>query len=666
MSSRIGYALAVLLLLAGAWFRLWQITTLPAGLHAEEITDIRLAESVKQGNIQVLYDLGGEGREGLYHAGLAMLTGLVGSGLLGYTVLSLWVGMMALAVTYALAARLFGPLVGVLALALLVPNLWLIILSRHITREALLPLLVVAVILALARTLSVYRDRHPRLPENTVFVLLGVLLGVGIYIHPAHLMLVLFSMTFILYRFRSRRELPPSTIAFLLFSLLLMIIIAMPYLITSLRLPGLSGAARVFDGAGVSPITALINSLGGIFFLGDSNAAHNVPGRPLLDLASGLLVLLGLLRTVLQWRESRYALLLLATLVLLPTAVLSAHAPDFPALTPLVPLLGIYFGLGAVALYQSVVPRARALITFGLVVIIGGNVIWAARDLFQIWPGLPEMQTIYSTRYGQLAHYLDQTAGDIPTVICDSQLNDVANDELSGADLMLLMMNRKTAELRFADCGSSLIFVNGGGQQQIILPEPDLLAKMPSYLYNWMTLGEVVAGLPIDSVVRLDVSQTLADTIGRFTTTAPAGFAPDAPGEGGLATPPVRFGGNIAFLGYEQTGEGTYPPGGIVTTITYWRVDGEVPPDLRLFTHILSDPTVIAAQNDTISVDVRQLQSRDIFIQIMFVPLPITTLPGTYTISVGAYTASNDERMPVLDNDQPRGNRLFLGQITVG
>ena len=129
----------------------------------------------------------------------------------------------------------------------------------------------------------------------------------------------------------------------------------------------------------------------------------------------------------------------------------------------------------------------------------------------------------------------------------------------------------------------------------------------------------------------------------------------------------MRFGGNLSFLGYEKDSDQVYSPGGIYTSVTYWRVDGVVPPDLRLFTHILADPaSAPAAQNDTISVkDLRQLQNRDVFIQIIFVPLPSTMPPGMYGISIGAYTTSDGARMPVLLNDVPRGNRLFIGQITV-
>ncbi len=99
---------------------------------------------------------------------------------------------------------------------------------------------------------------------------------------------------------------------------------------------------------------------------------------------------------------------------------------------------------------------------------------------------------------------------------------------------------------------------------------------------------------------------------------------------------------------------------------TYWRVDGVVPPDLRLFTHILADPTSIAAQSDPISVLPETLRPRDIFIQVTYVMLPRSMPLGKYSISVGAYRDTTPQmRLPVLVNGQPHGARLFLGQITV-
>jgi hypothetical protein len=97
-------------------------------------------------------------------------------------------------------------------------------------------------------------------------------------------------------------------------------------------------------------------------------------------------------------------------------------------------------------------------------------------------------------------------------------------------------------------------------------------------------------------------------------------------------------------------------------------VDGPLPPDLRLFTHLLSDPAAIISQQDTISVVPAQLEPRDIFIQISFLTLPSLTPNGQYEMSIGAYQRSDNMRLMAFDGDQPRGSRVFLvaKTITVG
>ena len=60
MSSRVSFVLAVLLLLVGAGLRMWHFSTLPAGMHAGEIVDVQVTETIRQGDIEVFYDLGGQ------------------------------------------------------------------------------------------------------------------------------------------------------------------------------------------------------------------------------------------------------------------------------------------------------------------------------------------------------------------------------------------------------------------------------------------------------------------------------------------------------------------------------------------------------------------------------------------------------------------------------
>lgn len=670
MSSRLSYALAVVFLLLAAFLRMRDLTRLPPGLHQEEITDIRVAETARQGSIEVFYDLGnGEGRESAYHILLAAVTSVVGRGFISYQMFSVWVGLITLALVYALATRLFGPLAGLASLALLTVNMWTILLGREISRESLLPLLITGVLLSLARIFSVYHRDSAGQPSTTPFAALGFLLGLGFYIHPAHFLIVLASMIFIFYMVVTRRTMSRRRLGYLGFALLVMIIVAMPYLISSIRLFHLSGAARVFGNYNIiqnPPWKAFGDSVSGLFFLGDKNPIRNLPTRPLVDLVSGVLLLAGVLVMLRNARRRRFALPLIFTVALLPVAFLTLDSPNFLALTSLLPLIALFFGLGVSTLYASLSHlNARRLMAAALLALLGFNLVWLGRDFYQIWPRQEAVAAVYHNRVSQLAHYLDKTSVTIPTLVCDSP--PASGTDLGSTDLLLLLMNRKQAPLRFADCGTGLVLMNGGERQQIVFPEARMLRAMHPYLQRWVEQGTVLKrdDLPSDGVVEINVERRLADTIGRFMTTAPVAYAPEAPGSSSLAAPPVRLGGNITFLGYERDPVDAYPAGGILTFITYWRVDGVIPPNLRLFTHVLPDPAVIAAQTDTISVNVGSLQNRDIFIQVTFVPLPASMPSGVYNVSIGAYDAYNNVRMGVLDNGAQRGTRLFAGHITV-
>jgi hypothetical protein len=401
--------------------------------------------------------------------------------------------------------------------------------------------------------------------------------------------------------------------------------------------------------------------------LGDAHPSRNLPGRPLVDLVSALLISIGFIISLRYSRQPRFLLPLVFFLVFVPLAFLSADSPNFLLFTPLLPMLALFFGVGVSAVYSSVPATSRPVIGLGLAGLLIFNLMWVGRDLFERWPQDADMQRVYHSRLGRLAHHIDLTAHEIPTVICTYNLRqpDSPHQQLSSVELITqLMMHRRDASLRYVDCGTGMVMADGGEQQQVILPEVNTLASIHPYIQDWLLAGEPQADMPPDSVIMMRVAEPLADTIGLFTTAAPVSYAPEAPGEAEVTFPPVSFAGNITFLGYVPE-SGVYPAGGDVPVITYWRVDGVVPPDLRLFTHVLSDPSVIVAQTDTISVNPEMLQDRDVFIQITFVTLPRSTPDGIYTISMGAYQDRSDMRLDVLYNQQPRGTRLFLRNIEV-
>lgn len=668
MSNRLSYALVVMLLLLAAVLRFVNLATLPPGFSNAEISNIRITETVRQGRVEVFYPLSGEGREGLYQSFLAAATS-TGGGLIGYRIFSVWIGMITLALVYALGRRLYGSLAGLAAVGLLAVGMYPIILSRIVAPETMLPLFVTAVLLALAYSLAVYGESSHFPTRTAAYAALGILLGLGFYLHPISIVVALMSMLFIVTVVFTRRTMSRRTLSYTWFAVVIMIVIATPYVISSLQRPELAAAGRLLvDDPTKSLIDSLMSGLNGWFFVGDSNPQFNLPGRPLIDLVSGLLVIVGLVVALRGWRTSRYALLLMALVFLAPPALLAPGSPNFLAFAPLVPLIALLFGLGVTTIYSSLPANSRVIGAVGLVGLLVFNVVWVSRDL-RAWSQMPEMQVAYNVRLGQLAHYLDRTAASTPTVICTSDLKPQTNPvNLTDTQLLALMMHREDITLRYADCGSALILTGGGSREQIILVEDAGLEGINPYLRSWLDYGEVInqPDLPQDAVIVLDVSEELANHIGAFMTTAPVAYDLQATGEQQVVPPPIRLGGNLAFLGYDRTWADSYAPGDVVPVTTYWRVDGNVPDNLRLFTHILADPITVAAQSDPISVLPEQLRPRDVFIQVSYVMLPRTMPRGlNYGISVGAYESNTQNRLPVFEDEQVRGNRLFVGQINV-
>jgi hypothetical protein len=211
------------------------------------------------------------------------------------------------------------------------------------------------------------------------------------------------------------------------------------------------------------------------------------------------------------------------------------------------------------------------------------------------------------------------------------------------------------------------VFDNGGDQTQQILYTDRTVPTSSEAVEAWLTQGQALdsASIASEAGVTLNAGAALADKIGKFQTTTPYVFAPEVETASPQLAPPVSFENNLTYLGYELP-TFTYRAGDAVTVVTYWRVDGALPPDLTLFTHVLDDPGAPPVANrDTIAVLPAQLQNRDILMQVTTIVLPQTMPRGEYIVSVGAYRTQSGERLRVLDNGQPRGNRLILFNIEV-
>lgn len=672
-NARASYGVALLILLGAVFLRMYNLPVLPPGLNDEEVIDIRWAENARQGDIQVFYDLMGEGREGLYPSVLAIVTSSIGGGTVGYRMLSVWAGLLMMVTVYATARRLYGDLAAIAAMSLLAFGFYPVLLSRQVGREILLALVVASILLTLSLALPVYWRRRGTTTQTSAFAGLGFLVGVSVYIHPEALVIPLFVLIYILYMNFISNRVNRQMLSYIFFASLLALIIAFPYIVSTVRFPELSGVSRLLTGVtgAEAPIfERMARGLLGFGIIGDANPAYNLPGRPLFDPVSVIIIVIGFIATVRNWRRPRYALPLVGIVLTLPFVLLAPDAPFFPSYAALLPILALHFGIGVNAILRRV--SRRSLVSLLVAALMVANFVWTGQSLFVEWVRMPEVYAEYHGYVGQLARWLDTTADDTTTVICAKDItNETLTLQLSNGRLLRLMVNRQQDPSHYVDCSLGFAFPNAGEQtyQTLLL---DVDNPLPPTVQAWIDQGQALQrpDIPPDSIIFMNLESQLADKIGIFTTTAPVTYAPEASAAGDAVTvaPPLPLENNLTFLGYEPLEKPTYAPGEVLTVTTYWRVDGELPSDLKIFIHVQDDPGAVPIANaDVIAIVPDDYTNRDVFMQVVSIPLPEGMPAREYIVSAGAYRDESDERLGVLppDGGTPRGNRFVLFRFNV-
>jgi len=671
-SGRWYLPVAVGLLLVAAFFRLWQLGTVPPGMHAEEIINAQLSERMQQGDIAVIYDDVRPVREGLYYALLAISSALMGRGLILWRLPSVWLTMLALAVTLQLMRRLFGVRVALMTTGLMAVSFWSVWMGRTVQHVALMPLMTVLVIYTLTRA---YQAREAA-QAGLWFTIGGLALGIAQYVHVTAWTLIVLVVAFVVYRAVVDRRDVQRHRGNLIYAFLLMGVICLPLLIFLGRHPGVREPVPI---AAQPNLLAeiperLVTSLAALTLRGDRLPWHNLPGRPVVGPFLALLMILGIGVVLARWRRAPYGLAILWLAIgLLPTTFLPQQ-PDFEYMAVIQPVVFAFPAIGLRTIFQFLRERLKAraallatsAVSATVGILIVGHAAWSYRDYFLIWPTLGDVRLDYQADLGLIAHYLDTSADPTPVSVCSTPV-DRGDDPLAltNAELLGYLMHRQDLPIRYFDCTQSLVLANGGESQRLIFPRGHYYDHLPGPLLIWMRYArdEHVPGIRPDVVMRLDVSREIADYVGAFITTALTAWPPEA-NDPQLATLPVPFGYNITFLGYEIRDD-TVRAADWVELATYWRLDGPPPPELTLFAHMLGSPVVILAQDDELGVQTATLHPRDIFIQHSMIQTPEGTAPGLYTLSVGLYFPHSGQRLPVLEGGIIKADRLFLRPVTV-
>jgi 4-amino-4-deoxy-L-arabinose transferase-like glycosyltransferase len=666
------FAIAVILLIGAAFFRLHQLGTTPPGLQAEELLNAQLSDRMRQGLVSVIYSDVTPAREGLYHALLAASTTLTGRGMIMWRLPSVWLSMLALAATFALMRRLFGERVALMVLGLMAVTFWPVWMSRVVLHITLIPLAATLVGYTFVRAFQASDTGDASL----WFTVGGLALGASQYTHVTAWTLPVIFIGFVVYLWITDRERLKPHLGNVFYALLLAATLNLPLFIFMVRHPGVREPVPVAGQAGlITQIPGrLLSTLAGLVLWGDTLPLHNLPGRPVYGPLIGLLMIVGLGVALRRWRKASYGMTLIWLVVgMLPTAFLP-RKPDFELMAVILPVVFVFPAVGLRAIYQwvgeTISGRARHLalsaISALVAVLVVGNTVSTYRDYFLRWPALAQMQVAYQSEVGALARYLDTSRDPTPVSICSIPANkDAEPFALSNQELLGYLMHRRSLPIRYYDCTQSLVLANGGESQRLIFPRGHYFDHLPGPLLAWMAYAhdEEVPGVGPDVVMRLDVADRLADQVGAFITTAPTAWPPES-GEVRLADLPVSFGANVTFLGYTLR-DSTIQPTDWVELTTYWRLDGPPPDDLTLFAHLLGSPVVVIAQKDSLGPQINTLQTRDVFLQYSMIQTPGGVTPGLYSLSVGMYFPGTNERLPIFENGDVRADRLFLQRIAI-
>ncbi len=691
MNRRIELFLVTGLLVLAAVLRIWDLTRLPPGFNDDELAFIRITETVRQGEVAVYYQIAGtHGRAGMYGVGNMLVTELIGGGLFGYRLFPLWGGLLALALLYRLARRLYGSAVALFALAVMSTNLRAILLARSTTSEAWVPAYVLLVLLLLVMAFHLRREVRFHTPVTLHFALLALVLGASGYLHYTGLVLAPLSLLFFLHLLMTHQPLSRRVWSAGVFVIVLASVIALPYLISTVRHPALSEPDLVWSERPRSVadgIEGVINAVGGIVWQGDSRVTHNLPDAALIGPVMAILLIAGVIAALRRWREPGYLLILLVLMAGLLTDAWVGVDTSFSANLVSLPAIYILPGIGVMAIWDALrvreVRNAARLVTVGILVILAVNVVTLRDHLFNDWPHHDQIDAGYHARLGYLAAYLDHTADDLPVSFCAARLNEPLAVGLTPRQMLRLMMHRETLDIRHSDCRGGIVLINGGAPMRFAFANVDDRAQMPPELSDWLSDAQPipVAGLPAGSVLRVDVEQRVNDSGGYWATFSNAYYMPGENDDLQPVEMPVPFEQNLTFAGYDpRVLEGVRQAGGDpVVLITYWRVDGPLPRDLGIFAHLLSytetEPRALLlepwAEANALDVFPSELKKRDIFAQVSYLWLSENMPPETYALTVGAYVDTVtvlENHLDVLDpalNFQPHGDRLLLGNIIV-
>ena len=626
----------LLILLLALALRVYRLSAIPPGLTHDEANHGREAIGILDGELRYYFPLN-YGSEPLYSYTVAGSMALLGENLLALRLVNVLFGLAAIGATYFWARRAFDRRTALLTAALMAVSFWPLASSRQALRAGMLPFFTVTAVWFF------WRLGGPRFFTRSM---LGFALSIVATLHiylAARVTWLLFPAS-LLYLAVAQREWFRRAWRPALAGLLLAGLLVLPMFVYLANHPAAQTRLEMLDdplgqarGGNLAPL--LHNARDALLAFvwpgyGDQFLAYNIPGRPVLDGATAVFFIIGILAALYRWRQPAHAFVLLwflagvlPSLITGPTANTTRNLAALPAVF-LLPAIG--FG----AVLDGIRPRLRwrtlAPVAAAVWLLFAGAV--SARDYFVRWGESPEVRGAYQQTLVRALAYVDAQHPALSPLIISTVYPGPAHDN---SIALVLAAPRET---RWVDARYALILPGGQDAHALILD-----STPPHPAFQSLLQPRARVALRSDD---LDPGFTLHDV--NSGAIVRAWGAADA----------VNFGDAVRLLEARWLNS-VVTPGATAELLTVWQVNNPArlgpihPPayttETAVFVHLLDAGGDILAQRDALDAPSWSWQPGDVILHVHPMQIPDAIPAGNYAAVVGLYDRPSGARLNVLD-----------------
>ncbi len=615
--------LLLILLVATAVRVVGFITQSPPGPEHDEVANWLIDKSILAGE-HAVYFTQAYGHEAGFHYWQTLFVWLVGDNVLALRAPAALLGVLSVAVTYALNRRLFGRNAALIIAAIIAVLFMPVFYSRLALRAISLPVT--------AGLCACFFWDWLKTGQRKFLILAAVLAGLSSYTYLASRALPIFFIGWfialaLLHRMRvghTAKDWLTFAAVYLLVSLPLILFLQNPANVET-RVGEVDGPLQAMLAGDLRPV--LQNSLailGGFGFSGDPLWRQGVAFQPIFEPLFAIFFYVGLITALIKIRDMRYSFLLIWLGASVIPSVVTIDAPSTIRMILMVPVTATFPVVGleqilnrfGISLVSTEVPKNPAVIhsypqlstrkgelsttklNFAWIALLTASclVFYASRtmrDITQTWPTSTEVRFVWQEAFAQIGRDIDQTPQ-----IADVSIAGWTPDTMDDPTMELVTKRGDVTRRHFGRVGTI--------ETLVIPPHPHTIYRPSDLPFDPIIESQILANYDTE----------LIDAFTRYRSTAPAEL--ELMGEGVTVTHPPS-GNELRFVGHQPITTNNDE----IKLLTVWQV-GAIPapaaPNTKLFLHLVDVDGNLLAQHDGLDAPHRFWQTGDLLVQLHSVP----------------------------------------------